>query len=207
MTSRRDWLIGTAAIVLVRGALAQGRLPKGVYRVNGEVLVNGKPAVQGLDVRAGDALQTGPDGEIIFVAGNDAMLVRRDASVSLLKDGLRIVTGAVLSVFAPGARRQIETGTAVIGIRGTAVYVEAEPTRSYVCTCYGEATLEARADPASRETVRTMHHEQPRYVMAKGAPQMLMRAPVINHTDVELEMLESLVGREPPFVGKGFKSY
>ena len=207
MPSRRDWLIGTAAILVMRDALAQGRIEKGVRRASGEVLVNGEPAKQGQEIRAGDTLTTGPDGEIIFVAGNDAMLVRRQSSASLLKDGLRIVTGAVLSVFAPGSRRQIETGTAVIGIRGTAVYVEAEPERSYVCTCYGEAQLEPRDDPASRETVRTMHHEQPRYIMAKGAPQMIMRAPVINHTDTELEMLESLVGRRPPFSGKGYKPY
>lgn len=207
MASRRDWLIGTAAILLVRDALAQGGVEKGVRRLSGEVLVNGKPAQPGMPIRAGDTLKTGPDGEIIFVAGSDAMLVRRQTSASLLKDGLRIVTGAVLSVFAPGERRQIQTGTAVIGIRGTAVYVEAEPSRSYVCTCYGEAVLEPRADPAARETVRTMHHEQPRYIMAKGAPQMMMRAPVINHTDAELEMLESLVGRKPPFAGRGYKPY
>jgi hypothetical protein len=95
----------------------------------------------------------------------------------------------------------------VIGIRGTAVYVEAQGERSYVCTCYGEAVLEPRADPQARETVRTMHHEQPRYIMAKGAPQMMMRAPVVNHTDAELEMLESLVGRRPPFLGRGYKPY
>jgi hypothetical protein len=29
---------------------------------------------------------------------------------------------------------------------------------------------------------------------------MLMRAPVINHTDAELRFLEDLVGRVPPFV-------
>jgi hypothetical protein len=39
--------------------------------------------------------------------------------------------------------------------------------------------------------------------MASGAPQMLMQAPVINHTDAELTMLESLVGRRPPFTGSG----
>ena len=52
---------------------------------------------------------------------------------------------------------------------------------------------------SARETVRTTHHEQPRYIMPKGAPQMLMTAPVINHTDAELSMLESLVGRSVPF--------
>ncbi|HYM26816.1 MAG TPA: hypothetical protein VET66_01600, partial [Steroidobacteraceae bacterium] len=153
------------------------------------------------------SVTTGRDALAVFVVGRDAMLVRKQSSVALFKDGLRIASGAVLSVFAPGRRRRIETGTAVIGIRGTAVYVEAEADRSYVCTCYGEAVLEAKGDPAARETVRTMHHEQPRYIMAKGAPQMLMRAPVVNHTDAELEMLEALVGRKPPFEGKGYPPY
>ena len=38
--------------------------------------------------------------------------------------------------------------------------------------------------------------------MAGGSPQMLMQAPVINHTDAELILLESLVGRQPPFIGR-----
>ena len=67
-------------------------------------------------------------------------------------------------------------------------------------------SLETR-DPAARETVRTSHHEQPRYVMATGAPQMILRAPVLNHTDAELILLESLVGRQPPFIGQGVRPY
>ena len=43
----------------------------------------------------------------------------------------RIVTGAVLSVFSPGAQRKITVRTATIGIRGTAVYVEDMPDRAY----------------------------------------------------------------------------
>jgi hypothetical protein len=158
-------------------------------------------------VAAGDSVTTGADALAVFVVGRDAMLVRRQSSVSLFKDGLRIASGAVLSVFESGRRREIDTGTAVIGIRGTGIYVEAEPDRTYVCTCYGEAVLEPRADPAARETVRTTHHDQPRYIMPKGAPQMIMRAPVVNHTDAELEMLEALVGRKPPFEGKGYPPY
>ena len=159
MPGRRDWLIGTAALLFIRDALSQGRLEKGVYRVSGDVRINGEPARPGATVRAGDTLKTGADGETIFVIGRDAMLVRRESSASLLKDGLRVATGAVLSVFSPGERRRIQTGTAVIGIRGTAVYVEAEPSRTYVCTCYGEAVLAPRDDPKTRETVRTTHHE------------------------------------------------
>src|SRR6266571_2468062 len=207
MISRRNLLKGAAALLVVRDALAQGRVEKGIYRVRGDVRVNGEPAKEGGQVRAGDAVTSGADGEMVFVINRDAMLVRRNANVSLLADGLRAVTGAVLSVFASGQRKQIRTETATIGIRGTAVYVEAEPQRSYVCTCYGEAFLEPIGDPASRETVRTSHHEQPRYIMASGAPQMIMRAPVINHTDAELILLESLVGRQPPFIGQGLRPY
>ena len=181
-------------MLLVRDALAQGRLEQGVYRRQGEVRISG------------DSVSTGADGEVVFVVDKDAVLVRRNSELSILKTGLRIVTGAVLSVFGDG-RRQLRTPSANIGIRGTAVYLEVEPGRTYVCTCYGEAVLEPRGDPAARETVRTVHHEQPRYIMGQGAPQMIMPAPVVNHTDAELVFLESLVGREPPFVGKGLRPY
>ena len=204
--SRRQVLQGAAALLLVRDALAQGR-ERGIYRVRGEVEVNGQPAREGTEVRSGDAIRTGGDGEIVFVVGRDAMLARRNSNVSLLADGFRAVTGAVLSVFATGERRQIRTETAVIGIRGTGVYIEAEAARTYVCTCFGETILEPVGDPSARETVRTRHHEQPRYIMAAGAPQMLMQAPVINHTDAELILLEGIVGRRPPFVGQGYRPY
>jgi hypothetical protein len=207
MISRRSLLQGAAGLLIMREALAQGRVEKGIYRVRGDVRVNGEPAREGGEVHVADAIATGSDGEIVFVSGRDAMLARRNSSLSLLADGLRVVTGAVLSVFASGERKQIQTGTAVIGVRGTAVYVEAEASRTYVCTCYGEAMLEPLGDPASRETVRTAHHEQPRYVMASGAPQMIMRAPVVNHSDAELILLEGIVGRQPPFVGMGYRPY
>jgi len=193
MISRRALLQGSVALLLVRDALAQGRVERGIYRVRGDVRVNGEPAREGNQVRAGDSVTSGADGEMVFVINRDAMLVRRNSNVSLLADGLRAITGAVLSVFASGQRKQIRT--------------EAEPQRTYVCTCYGQAELEPIGDPASREAVSTRHHEQPRYIMASGAPQMIMRAPVINHTDAELILLESLVGRQPPFIGGGFRPY
>jgi hypothetical protein len=207
MVARRDVLKGAAAMLLVREALAQGRVEKGIYRVRGDVRLNGEPAREGGEARIADTIVTGADGEVVFVVGRDAMLVRRNSNVSLLADGLRAVTGAILSVFASGERKQIQTGTAVIGIRGTALYIEAEASRTYVCTCYGEVVLEPAGDPSSRETVRTAHHEQPRYIMASGAPQMIMRAPVLNHTDAELILLEGIVGRQPPFVGQGYRPY
>lgn len=191
----------------LRLALAAGKVEKGIYRLRGEVRVNGSPAREGMDVRAGDVIATGPDGELVFVIGKDAMLVRANARVEvsgrpgeLVAAGMRIVTGAVLSVFSPGAQRKITVRTATIGIRGTGVYAQDMGDRAYVCTCYGVADIAAADDPSVHETVRTEHHDQPRYIYPQGAAQRIVRAPVFNHTDAELILLESLVGREPPFV-------
>jgi hypothetical protein len=210
---RRSLRAGAAAVLALqmgwlREALAAGSVEKGIHRLRGDVRVNGVPAVEGMEVKAGDVVTTGANSEAVFVIYKDAFLVRSNSRVeaqgatagALVLTGLRIVTGAVLSVFSPGDPKRLQTPTATIGIRGTAVYVEAEPDRTYVCTCYGVADLAALDDSTASETVSTQHHEQPRYIMAKGAPQMLMRAPVINHTDTELTMLEALVGRKPPFL-------
>jgi len=217
----RRRLLGASAAAIatqmawVRRALAAGSLEKGVYRVHGDVRINGNPAREGMDLHAGDVITTGPNGELVFVAGKDAFMVRANSRVelegaagALVLAGLRIVTGAVLSVFTPGTPKTISTATASVGIRGTGVYVEAEETRTYACVCYGEAELAAAGDPSARELVRTSHHEQPRYIMASGAPMMLMMAPVINHTDAELFLLNGLIGRRPPFADMpGYERY
>ncbi len=206
--ARRRVLAAAAAwpLLPVFEALAAGRVEKGIYRVHGDVRVNGEPARAGMDLRAGDLIVTGRPAELLFVTDRDAFLVREGSRVELdgqagqlLVTGLRIVTGAVLSVFAPGAPKRIRTPTATVGIRGTGVYVEIEPGRTYVCTCYGTADLEAAADPQRyRETVTTKRHDEPRYIYASGE-SMMAKAPVVNHTDDELRLLEQLVGRTPPF--------
>ena len=191
MTTRRDLLMGAAALLLARQVLAQGQVEQGVRRARGSVQANN------------EGITTGPDSEVLFVRGRDAVMVRSNSSLSFVAGGFRVLTGAVLAVFSPGQPKQLRTPTATIGIRGTAVYLEVEPGRTYVCTCYGEAVLAAVDSPASRETVRTRAHEQPRYIMAGGAPQMITSAPVINHTDAELALLEGLVGRRRPYQSPG----
>ena len=190
----------------LRRALALGTVPAGVARVQGDARINGQPAVRGMEVKPGDVITTGADGELVFVVGRDAFLARANSRIELSGDaarlvlsGLRIVTGALLSVFEPGKRKRVQTATATIGIRGTGLYVEVDGNRTYACTCYGEAELVPVDDPSEAEVVRTKHHDQPRYIYPKGMPRMMERAPVINHSDAELALLENLVGREVPF--------
>ena len=221
--ARRRWLARAAASLgpalfpsAIRQALALGVNPAapGLYSVEGDVRVNGSPAGPGFLVRPGDVIETGALSQAVFIAGRDAYLLRaltrlETAGREMFIDSLRIVTGKLLSVLGPGARR-IETPTATIGIRGTGIYIEAEPERSYVCTCYGVADLEPRDRPDLRETVKTEHHEQPRYIRRANAmpvDDMMGKAPVINHTDAELVMLEALLGRKPPFLDAGAPPY
>jgi hypothetical protein len=217
--SRRDWLLGTAAgaaalaagMAQLRVALAAEAVTQGVSRVRGEVLIGGRAAARGMVVRPGDVITTGPRSELVFVAGGDAFMARSGSRIELsgvatraVISGLRLVTGALLSVFESGRPRRIQTATATIGIRGTGIYVEVQKMRTYACTCYGEAELVPVDEPKEAETVRTKHHDQPRYIYPKGMPRMIERAPVINHTDAELILLESLVGRQVPFDPKSY---
>ena len=204
-------MAGGAALALamtgLRQALAAEAIKRGVAQVQGDVRINGEPAKPGMALRPGDAVTTGNDALLVAVVGRDAYLLRADSQLELeagrrkgIPGVLRVVTGALLGVFASGEPKEVRTGSASIGIRGTAVYVENEPGRTYVCTCYGRARLAPAGDPKAAETVRTKHHDQPRYIYPKGAPRKIEKAPVVNHADAELVMLEALVGRKVPFI-------
>jgi hypothetical protein len=212
--TRREWLqlmTGSSvalawAMADLRSALAAESIKPGVARLRGPARVNGIVARAGTPVNPGDVIVTGPKSEMAAVIGHDAFLIRENSRVEFggnvgdaVVQAMRVVTGAMLSVFGKGQHRDVRTVTATIGIRGTGLYVEVTPDRTYACTCYGEAELVPIDDPGSAEVVRTKHHDAPRYIYPKGMPRMIEVAPVINHTDAELVMLEGLVGRKVPF--------
>jgi len=197
-------------------ALEGGAVTKSVYRLKGRAWVNSKPVDLNTIIKPNDTVKTGPDSELVFVVGDHAMLLRGSShlviepqegeSVSdLLIGGLRLFAGKLLSVSRNKGMR-INTTTATIGIRGTGVYLEAGPERTYFCTCYGDVDVQATNDPDSKETVVSAHHDKPLYIYGKGEPGQCIhpvpRLSAPNHSDEELIMAEALVGRVPPFVGK-----
>ena len=204
---------GAGVSGLIREALANGSKPivPGMHRVTGSVTVNGKPAQPGMAVGAGDTVVTGTGGEAIYVIGQDAYLQREKSTVSF-SAGLtgaavgvmRVLTGKILSVFGKG-EKSLVTPTATIGIRGTGCYIEAEEKRVYFCLCYGAADIAPTADPSHVERIATKHHDHPVYIHSDSAMPMMVDATVINHGDAELELLESLVGRLPPFAQGSYR--
>ena len=205
-------LQGAGISGLIREALANGNSPiqAGLRKLTGKVTINGSAAHEGMLVTLGDTVVTGPTAEAIYVIGQDAFLQRADTEVIFGEDAaafFRIVTGRLLSVFGHGPKR-LALPTATIGIRGTGCYIEIEENRTYFCLCYGEAEITPIAAPQEREVIRTEHHDHPLYINAAAKMSTAMvPAEVINHTDIELAMLEELVGRLPPFYGKTDEHY
>jgi hypothetical protein len=211
-------LLGPAGISgLIREALAKGNAPlaQGLRKLRGDVRVNSKPAQEGQLISPGDTVVTGRDSEAIYVMGQDAFLQRENSTINFGADAMqslmRVVTGKILSVFGKGPRK-ITVATATIGIRGTGCYIEDEGSgataRTYFCLCYGDVELTPSAAPQERESYSTTHHDKPMYIYTDmKMPKMMVPAGVINHSDDELKLLESLVGRWPPFYGQGAARY
>jgi hypothetical protein len=182
---------------------------KSIYRIEGDVLVNGQPATPDSHVAANATIETGKNGEVVYVVGESAYLQRSESHVtfetrqadSMIVSGAQLLTGKLLSVFPSGRPVNLKTKNASIGIRGTGVYMESDPEQTYFCTCYGTADIVAANDPTSRETVVSRQHDRPLYILAgEPAGANIRAAPFINHTDQELMLIEALVGRSPPFV-------
>ena len=211
---RRRILLAGAATLGTAGfspwlasVLAKGDLPltPSVHHLEGSARVNDREAKVGTPVALGDRVSTGPRSQAVIVLGGDAFLLRSDTSIEVKgREGalsaLSVATGKVLSVFAkkPVA---IQARTASIGIRGTGAYIEVDAATVYLCLCYGEAQVEAPG--IAPLSLQTTHHEKPLLVHTSGATARIEPGPFRDHKDAELVMLESLVGREPPFVKSG----
>lgn len=178
--------------------------------LRGEAWVNGKPVTAATIVEPGDSVETGDGSHMVFVVGKDAHLMRSNTQVELKQENgivelMRVLSGAILSVYGEG-RKRVETPEVSLGIRGTATYIESEPNRTYLCTCYGTVRMQAVDNPNVAETVTTTHHDAPRFILRRDSGTEIRKAPVFNHTDAELIMLEATVGREPPFPFNPFES-
>ena len=211
---RRRWLrllasgaLGGAAFGrLISEAIAKGDkpLPPAIHHLEGSAKVNGREATVGTPVALGDRVATGAKSRAVVVVGEDAFLLRADTTIEVrgasgVLSELTVATGKVLSVFAKKPV-SIKAASASIGIRGTGAYIEMDPDSVYFCLCYGEAQVDGPG--GTSRNVKTSHHEMPLF-LRDGATMRIEPAGFRDHKDDELIMLESLVGREPPFVKSG----
>ncbi|MRD46669.1 iron dicitrate transport regulator FecR [Caenimonas koreensis] len=200
---RRSFLQAAAAWTAMGGisaAVAQQR--SNIVDLRGDALINGERLVPQRSIQTGDTIETGPNSGLVFVLGTSSFLVRQNTRMTVERGSslstvsvLRMLTGAVASVWGRGNLRQIVTPTLTAGIRGTGVYTEVFPQqsyRSYFCNCYGTVDMGAGPD---RTVSQSSYHQS---FWGEAEPKngrFLTPAKAINHTDEELEFLAKLVNQ------------
>ncbi len=196
---RRIFVKGAAAFLAAGIWLpAHAQRRSNIVAMEGEVLHNSRPIEKDAVIQTGDIVQTGANGLIIFVIGSSSYAMRRNTLLRLDRgpsinfvSALRLLTGGVAAVFGKGQERRIVTSTLSAGIRGTGIYLEAEPERTYFCNCYGTIDLVSGSD---RLTTITDYHDS--YFASLTKPKdgkFIWPTKPRNHTDKELETLARLV--------------
>ncbi|HVE53769.1 MAG TPA: iron dicitrate transport regulator FecR [Ramlibacter sp.] len=212
-TRRRSFLQAAAAWTALGGAAAaHAQQRSNIVELRGDALLNGSPLRAQQTIQSGDRLETGPASYLVFSIGSSAYHVRQNSRVTVERGDtlntvsvLRMLTGAVISVWGRGSHRQVVTPTLTAGIRGTGLYTEVRPEenyRSYFCNCYGTIELSAGND---RTTSRAVYHQS---FWAEAQPRegrLLTPAGAINHTDEEVEFLAALVGQQTAWQAMGRK--
>jgi len=218
---RRDFLQAAALWTTLGGSLgAQAQNRSNVVQLQGDATLNGVRLLPEQTIQTGDSIVTGPNSTLIFVLGNSAFHVRQNTRFAVERGAtlnavsiLRLITGAVASVWGTGSNRSIVTPTMTAGIRGTGVYTEVFPEqdgRSYFCNCYGTVDLAAGNE---RVVSKSEYHQSFWGEVAPKNGRMLSPAKAINHTDEEIEFLAKLVnqrtawqiaGRKGEHDGKGY---
>ncbi len=203
--SRRQFLISAACLpVAALLPITAKAASSTIHELEGDVYINSRPLNAASKIKSGDEIVVSHDGKLVFSIGEDAYLLRGGSVLqvnlhnnNVLVSSLRLVTGAVLGVFGKrSSTTHIHTATATIGIRGTAVYVDASPHQCYTCTCYGRTDLVVGQQ---REEVIAAHHNAHMVSAAPAGNRQMQVFESKGHSDDELRMLEALVGRKPLF--------
>jgi hypothetical protein len=196
---RRRSFVQAAAAFTAAGvwlpAHAQSR--SNIVELAGDAQLNGATLRSDMVIQTGDVVQTGPSSRITFVIGstsihlrqNTLLKVERGESINFVSV-MRLITGGMASVFAKGERRRVITPTLTAGIRGTGIYLESEPTRSYFCNCYG--VIELTSGAASLLSTADYHDSYWASPIAPKDGKAIWPTSPRNHTDEELDTLARL---------------
>lgn len=201
---RRSFLQAAAGWTAMGGyAAAQAQSRSNIVELVGDATLNGDRLRAQQPIQTGDEIVTGPGSSLIFVVGSSSFHVRQNSRITVERGAtlnavsvLRMITGAVISVWGKGTSRQIITPTLTAGIRGTGVYTEIfanQDNRSYFCNCYGTVEMAAGGD---KTVSRSSYHQAFWGEVQPKEGRMLTPAKAINHTDEELEYLAKLVDQQ-----------
>jgi hypothetical protein len=159
---------GTAAS---REALAQicgsppSKLPEGksIYRISGDVTVDGKKADLGTKVVGGSTIQTGRDSELVYAVGESAYIARPNTQIVVetstqeagVVTGIKLLAGkAAVGVPEPPPGAAADQDRVDRHPRNRRVPRDRTPEQTYFCTCYGVADVASQDDRPARRRSR-----------------------------------------------------
>ncbi len=187
-----------ALILLPASALAQGNGM--IHALDGKVWINGVAADKNSDIHFGDQIITAGlsqvtislDGSVYRIASSSKLTLpegREEVSVGLLY-------GAFLAVFRRNIPKTVRTRTAVMGVRGTGIYLSERDRETYLCACYGDIDFIDAMNEGNQGHVHATYHQ----VVTLDHESRVFNSEqlMLEHTDADLFELEAIAGRAPP---------
>ncbi len=177
-----------------------------IVYIDGDVTMNGSAASVGDAVPPGAVVTTAADSvcEIVFNTKNIVHVaagttLRFDSTLSrgatLQKGAVAMVLRKLAAVQGDELRFTVRTSTTVAGVRGTCFLIAVEDQdHTYVCACNGSVHLEG-ADGQVTENLASSHHQEVR-VSRTGASESISSAPLLYHTDADVEAIAARIGEK-----------
>ena len=163
-----------------------------IHNLQGQVWINGVAANRQTPIHFGDRILTGANSRVTLSLDENIYTIHSRSALKLPEQSknftLKVLYGAFLAAFRHDTHKTIQTQTAVLGVRGTGLYLDTEQPQLYLCLCYGDIDHDGTH-------IHADYHKAVNIDRQSGA---LTESTMLGHSDDELRELEALVGRTPP---------
>jgi len=184
----------------------QAVLTPSVEYLEGDVFVDGVAAEFGMPLAQGARVTVGDDSMAEIAFGPNIMRIYEGTSIVIdigdVTSRVNLESGAMAAVFDKLERIgndgnfQVNTPTAVGGVRGTVFYVRVEsPDSTFVCVCNGSVALQSSVG-TDEQTITASHHSGLRFLRTGDGSISTEIPEMAYHTDDEMESLAAKINSQ-----------
>lgn len=185
------------SIMYVSTAMAAGDAV--IYSFKAPILVNGKLASQNTPISFGDEILTGDKAQIVLKLDGSVYRLGSRTRLKLPETtenfSFNVFFGSVLAVFKRNTPKTIYTNTAVLGVRGTGLFLHVDNQQTYLCTCYGDIDFSDANNPKHKLHVHGEYHQVTAF---NQQTHSFSKPAMVGHITQDLFDLEALAQRTPP---------